>query len=229
MKTATRRTPSKRKKATKPWWKDEKHMATAGRRAARSEWEPQQSYDERAVHEGIMQEVLDDIGYDPDARGAVRTYERVHTAVLPYTDAFEQEWNDADRAFEARVAAVGGERAFREADAIVKRRRRQEAAARDAVGDGHSIDFVVRDAMNAAGFWLTGQGGGVYSYERRAPDGAAEFIVASRDNNPPTSLSEAVSFVREDADGQPVSDRTFRTLRLALAASKPRATRARRR
>jgi len=224
MKTTTRRTPVKRKKAVKPWWQDEKHMADAGRRAAQSEWKPRRSYDEGAVFESIMQEVLDDIGYDPDSREAERIYDRVSLAVTSYTDAFEESWNAADRAFEARAAAVGGEQAFREADAIVARRRSQNAAARDAVKHGHRITYAVEDAMNAAGFWLTSQGGNVFSYARQIPGGAREYIVSSRDHNPPTSLSEAVDLVREDANGQPVGTQSFRTLRQALVPQRRTST-----
>lgn len=98
-----------------------------------------------------------------------------------------------------------------------------------AVAGGHRITRTVTDAMSAAGFRLTSQGGNVFSYARQLPGGAREYIVSSRDHNPPTSLSEAVDLAREDADGQPVGGRSFRTLRQALAASKPRATGARRR
>lgn len=192
-------------------------MAESGRRAAREEWRPGDNYDERAVFQSIMDEALNNAGYDPEARGADRLYERVNLAVTPYTDAYEQEWHGQDRALDERSEAVGRAQAMREADALVFRRRSQRNAARDASRDGHRITFAVEEAMNAAGFWLSAQGGNNFSYTRSGPGGSSEFLVSSRDNNPPESLSEAVTHVRESADGS-FQETSFSSLRRALAA-----------
>lgn len=73
-------------------------------------------------------------------------------------------------------------------------------------------------AIEAAGFTLDGSGGGWMILWRTEPDEGTTTI-ASLDNDfePPTSLSEAVTVARLDADGWPVGEGAdYPTLREAL-------------